>query len=148
MTYPFGCCIVSAARRNSRKPVCTPRQAPHINFTVLTRSINCFVIMRRLASKPNGLRWSIESRVMNALEVSWVLGRSRQPVVSDPFLSSNDVTPAVQCVTIYGAQKTAFGINEVVIPHDSGAFLWRQNKTGGSTIDAQIDLFRSFNFLK
>ena len=64
----------------------------HYTFT---RSINCFVITGKLTSKPNGLRISIKPRVKHALNVSWVLGRRRQPIVSDPFLSSDDVTPTM-----------------------------------------------------
>jgi len=77
-----------------------------------------------------------------------VLGRRRQPIVSDPFLSSDDVTSAVQCATVHGPKQTAVGVNKVVIPHDGGAFLWWQNKIGQRAIHTQIDLIRSFNFLK
>ena len=77
-----------------------------------------------------------------------MLGRRRQPIVNDPFLSSDDVTPAVQGTTVHGPKQTALGVNKVVVPHDEGAFLWWQNKIGRTAIHTQIDLIRSFNFLK
>ena len=67
---------------------------------------------------------------MHAFDVSEALGRRIQPVVSDPFLSFDDVTSSVQCATVHGPKKTAIGVNEVVIPHDGRAFHWRQNKIG------------------
>ena len=126
--------------------VWTPKLATIL--IIFASSINCFVITERLTSKLNGLRFSIKSCVKHALNVSWVLGRRRQPIVSDPFLSSDDVTPAVQCTTVHGPKQTALGVNKVVIPHDGGAFLWWQNKIGRTAIHTQIDLIRSFNFLK
>ena len=95
---------------------------------------------------------SISSGIINTLDMSWVLGRRRQPVVSDPFLSFDDVASTVKRVAIYRSQKTAVWVNKVVVPHDSSAFLGRKNKICQVTVDAQVKFVRggvgAFQFLR
>ena len=45
-------------------------------------------------------------------------------------------------VTVHRSQKTAVGVDKVVVPHDGGTFLGRQNKICQVTIDAQVELVR------
>lgn len=45
-------------------------------------------------------------------------------------------------VAVHRSKETAVGFDKVIVPHDGGAFLGRDNKICQLTVDAQVEFVR------
>ena len=88
-----------------------------------------------------------ESNIIRTFKVFGVFSRRCQPVVSYPLLPLNYITSTMQRISVKFSKKTAVRVDEVVVPHDSGAFLGRNNQVGCMTVYTQI-IFNRFCIFK
>ena len=64
--------------------------------------------------------------------------RSCNPVICDPLFSLQNVTASVQAILVPGPHPTALLVQQVIVPHDRGAFLWADDKVTNVTVVAEV----------